>query len=72
MTSLDDARRAVAELHAKEFMGRKILLGPAKEPTDYSERTERPERRGGDRPRGGDRDRRDSRPRNRPEHGSAD
>ena len=28
--ALDDARRAVADLHGKPFMGRKLILGPAR------------------------------------------
>jgi hypothetical protein len=34
MTSLDEAKRAVLELHNKEFMGRKLVVSGAKTPVD--------------------------------------
>lgn len=34
MTSIDEARRAVTELHDKEFMGRKLVVSGAKTPVD--------------------------------------
>ncbi len=30
MTSVEEAKRAVAELHGKEFMGRKLIIGGAR------------------------------------------
>ena len=34
MTSVDEAKRAVTELHDKEFMGRKLVVSGAKTPVD--------------------------------------
>jgi len=34
MTSIDEAKRAVIELHDKEFMGRKLVVSGAKTPLD--------------------------------------
>ena len=36
MTSIDEAKRAVIELHDKEFMGRKLVVSGAKTPVDRS------------------------------------
>ena len=43
MQSVDEAKRAVTELHDKEFMGRKLVVSGAKALDERrSERTERP------------------------------
>ena len=34
MTSVDEAKRAVTELHDKEFMGRKLVVSGAKTPIE--------------------------------------
>ena len=34
MTSVDEAKRAVIELHNKDFMGRKLVVSCAKTPVD--------------------------------------
>jgi RNA recognition motif-containing protein len=34
MTSVDEAKRAVVELHNKDFMGRKLVVSGAKTPAD--------------------------------------
>lgn len=49
MLTIDEARRAVTELHGKDYMGRKMEIGPARTPGQNREGGERRERRRDDR-----------------------
>ncbi len=42
MQTIDEAKRAVAELHDKEYMGRKLVVSGAKAADRRDEREERP------------------------------